>query len=677
MSFLLILAIWNLRLPSFASQNSVQTITFHGNAETTERAVTEIATLAHLNLGVAGALKRDIVVVDVTNVPVNELLNKLADVEYSSWKKSADSLFLTPDFSKIEKAKETYFSDRANTFQTSIEETKNKNYLGGFALVPKDSDEATSHEFQNPAGDIIPAIAGSIGAETLAKMRPGDRIVYSTSPNSLQRLLPYSALQEINSELTPNLKRLASKVDLEVSFPVTQYGYGLTFNALVYDHKGTVICVQKSYFLTPESYMSKMFAEPAKTTSTTQKPEKPIIVNGPAFILLERSRQSGPQMLAYLPSAAYIAAMSDPIQFDPLTVEGAYICGLGETRHQNVIASLPDSIYSLNGGSSMVLPSQELQKLATDTDLAVTSSDKWLTVKESNPEVARQDRTDRVFLTKILKYAKANNAPDVAVLSKIAVKNHGVPSEIALTYIGLNQPAWFGDLYSQNWLILELYGSLSDIERSEINNGNSISLASLSPAAIEVANKLVYGADYALHFLDDPNKNNSSNLLIDLSNMLTPPFDPQNYSDFLGDPTEIAPEGLSPAGVITGTTSKTPVYEAASDAKKGTVLDISDSVFTDLGVALMLCESNGQQGQGFEMPRITGLKQGERTTLDLKIIIAPNVYAGGTITQDQFQSDAPLITPDNYPKSITDKIPTVKAYLKKMHSPSNDGHRAP
>jgi|GEM_PF-2106480 len=673
LSLLPLFVLGNLPPAPSTWQNSIALITYHGNAETIEKAVQAIATQAHLSLGVATALKGDIVAVNVTNVPANEVLTKLAEVEYSGWNKSGDSLFLTPDSSKVEKAKESYYASRIKEIQASMNRL---NGVPAFVPAQDNSDNLMGGAMQayGVGGTTSPIVVESIGADTIARMRPGDRIVYSSAPNSLQRQLPNAAQEEFDKEIAKGEIKNASKVDLVLSYTEGQFAMGITLNAEVYDHSGKIISTQSSEIPTDDSFLSRLAgAMPsAEKPSAPKPPEKPITITGPAAVLLERSKQNGPNGMNYVPSAAYLDAVSNPVQFDPLMLDAAYITGLGDAHSQNVIASLPDSLFSQFGSSPSILPSAELEQLKTNNELVVNNSDKWLTVQESNPETAHQDRTDRVFLAEIIKFAKANSTPDVGALSKIAVECHGVLSNIDSTYAELAQPAWALSFLTQNWHLLELYGTLSDIERSSINNGQSISLSSLSPGTTAVVNKLVYGADCKLNLINDPNKSKASNPLMDLGEAFMP-GGMGNTSDYRGEPTEIAPNGLPPAGVLTGKISTSAVYTLSVDAKKGTAMDMINKMpFNESQIAMMLAMANDPQMQGVGMPKINGLKPGERTSLNIRIIIAPNVYAGGTISQDDLPSDAAVISPDNYPKGVTDKIAQMKDMFKK-YMPANAG----
>jgi len=633
-----------LSTANLVSQDSANLVTFHCDAETIEKAVTTIARQAHLNLGVAGALKGDIVVIDVTNVPAIELLNKLAEVEYSGWHKSGDTSFLTPDSSKVEKAKENYFAVRTKAFQKILDSNEKKN-------PPAQVD--LSENNTNVADGTIFRMVDSIGAAALAKMRSGDRVVYSNTPHSVQSQLPSKAEEILNNENGSLQISPTSKVDLAIARPGDESPIYLTAELLIYDRQGNVISDSSIYI-----YDRTPLTLPSKRPVS----DKPILPTGAALIMSQRSKVFVRKtMQSYSPTNEYMNAILNPVQFDPMLLDGAFICGLADAHHQNVIASLPDTYYGINLRSTL-LPSQVLE-LLTDTDLVVNNTDKWLTVQESNPEIAREDRTDRVFLANLVKFAKSNKTPDLGSLAKIATECHGKLTEIERDYLMQVQPVWTTTALSQDWHLLELYGSFSDVERSAVNNGASIPLNALSSASTAIANKLVYGADCQLKTIGEPNKSTAFNPYL---YEWTGSNEAVDTSDYRLEPTEVAPDGLPPAGVLTAKPTNLPVYKIVTDMPKifaRSVSQLQSRSFTEEGIAIYLARSDVPR-YGSD-PKAKGLIRGQRAGLEIRIIIAPTVYVGGNIYQDSFADDAPVLAPEDYPASLTKMEAKAIDYYKK------------
>lgn len=169
----------------------------------------EIGKQAGIPLSVTNKLADNAVILNVKNVPFNELLQRLSTALNGEWTKKGYGYDLVTSSSldlKAQRAHLQYDADRIDKYllhqsqrlakqpafdQAAAEKlaeaqdamARGMNGEGGFTVPVSNSEN-------DPAGRLFAAMATVLGADSLATVPENGRVVFSTQPNQMQKNLP-------------------------------------------------------------------------------------------------------------------------------------------------------------------------------------------------------------------------------------------------------------------------------------------------------------------------------------------------------------------------------------------------------------------------------------------------------------------------------------------------------
>ena len=154
-------------------------------------------------------------------------------------------------------------------------------------------------------------------------------------------------------------------------------------------------------------------------------------------------------------------------------------------RHpeKDIVALLPDQALYIAAFLVPLLESPELfdQALAEGLDLKAESVGNWLLVTPKDPYLATYERTPRTALETFLKATVKVGRVTLSNFSKLAAKTSS-PSVTALylsSLLGIPPAGMAG--FSGSWNTVKLYGLLSPVQKTALEQGLAIKYSSLPP----------------------------------------------------------------------------------------------------------------------------------------------------------------------------------------------------
>jgi hypothetical protein len=246
-------------------------------------------------------------------------------------------------------------------------------------------------------------------------------------------------------------------------------------------------------------------------------------------------------------SAEARAILTTPEQHEPLglVVSDGYIA-LARAKKRNLIAALPDRLLKDRSpfDTSPLTVSDVPNLPPYGPRMRITDRGGWLIVTPPDPYEARLERADRTVLGRIARRVAQAGVATIKDVAELAAHSGNKPM-----YHFDGEYLWAlsnGKNYSSgagNWTLLCLYGSLTDEEQQMLLSGKTVSYRSLNPWQRSFAEMAVYGARY-----------NSSG-----EGTGTQP--PAALGDLSDEPTQCFPDDLPPAlGIHATTKRKTLVY---------------------------------------------------------------------------------------------------------------------
>ncbi|MBX3119999.1 MAG: hypothetical protein KF784_13115 [Fimbriimonadaceae bacterium] len=217
---ILLLVCFALGATLSSAQSLTQKISYHAEAIPLKTVCEEIAEKTGVKLAAAGTLNSMLMVIDVKDVTVQDLMDRLAVAVEADWVHEAASIRLTRTSTFLRKKANEAYQKRLKAFTKAQKEMLDSlSKLGAFdtkaalAIVketeslqtkPADEDEEMKRyeriselEGKLPKSRLGERVAVSLKPEVLAAMKKGDRVVLSTTPNRMQQPMPSSVIPAV------------------------------------------------------------------------------------------------------------------------------------------------------------------------------------------------------------------------------------------------------------------------------------------------------------------------------------------------------------------------------------------------------------------------------------------------------------------------------------------------
>ncbi|MBA3725385.1 MAG: hypothetical protein H0W86_02775, partial [Armatimonadetes bacterium] len=387
--------------------------------------VKEIGKLPGQKLSVDRSLAKEIVVVSVNGVTASEFREKLADCVSGKWvEREGDAFELVADdvLSAVRRRQDqkAYARDIYARLDKSIERNR--------PMLLEEGGVGSHYGRETLTLRIAKLIPVSVYEDLLI----GDRIVFSSNPNRLQRKLPdvsesFESFRRADKEkiiAEEAIQGRTAEVDLP---PVSSFllvlerrdreDLFLSFQAI--GDNGTVVSTTFTSAESLEPAMAPPSAEGAKIAWSTVALE----------IARVYSRWTSHAIygLAPLPDAV-IDSFRDPVSHEPLSYAfGTGMLALAKERKANVIATISDMNFggALGFARNGLVTGEFWRLLNARQSIHATDSNGWIIVRPTDPISARESRGDRRALRDLIAGKGSRLYP---TLDSLAAFAHSAPA---------------------------------------------------------------------------------------------------------------------------------------------------------------------------------------------------------------------------------------------------------
>lgn len=428
---------------------------------------------------------------------------------------------------------------------------------------------------ENPAGRAMRRLMHSLSDAELQSVKPGDRAVYSTSPNSMQRSLGpvgQEALRLFNEEnlsWTSQIRadRILSSPDrysdprygpknyqpatkLLLSTRISTGAFSVVLMAL--DVHGWVVGQTMDYYPYQNSFAPETKGIKEATLPANEEAHEAMI----AAFAWNAGRTSWAGLSRDPLWRKWSAKFFAPDRNDPVSWwAGPRLIDLALSQRLQLVACVPDYATDFVPPDLMASPNEAAsfaRAVQAQWRVSMSTDERCLEVMPALPVQARKDRLNRAALTAFVKAVKETGAN----LENVSAYVLAQPSLTALLqldrlYVASGLDAQ-GELTPReqftffNIPMLRLYGSLSRQQRNVLWNAGSLSLRELSSESKAALHRLAYGWNYRMPSLLDVQLPAQPDAEIVLDHALQ-------------EPTEALPNGVPASTMLVGRASNDPI----------------------------------------------------------------------------------------------------------------------
>ena len=523
-------------------------ITFKSNFEPLGKVIERLSSETHIPMAAFGDLKGYPVYVNVKDVPVKELLNRLGAISGGEWEIKDNNYYLiAPQTLRHEQEKagdpELVSAIDATINQPAPKKKSEAEMMAMMTGAEKDPQKAMKMVGEM-MGQMFQADEGTmdllrvIGPKDLSSIVEGRRVVLSSNPTSMQVLMPSKAINAIKAYL----KKLAAeqiktkKPDAAQGFDITMMfggGQGLKNPELV----GQIQTIQTVFQITQRSSLNvEMSAFTSDGKGIYKRTVQIPFLNPRA----QRPRVQGQTKLDVAQIAKdYAQALEDGKKIDPFMsmivsaqsgLAGAMTMVLSEDgpfgSHSTQVvpkAISPDMLGPLldveaaKGKNIVALPSDAvipilaeelirsngtvegvLDSIDRSMSERITQDGSWEVMQATSPLELRSAFCKRDALANLIKSGLSKGYVNLDDCSKFATAQDTARGSEILALPLITAVFHTSDMGSATALTsmgfdsLKLYATLSDFQKQALAAKRSVSLASLNPAQTSIIARMVY-----------------------------------------------------------------------------------------------------------------------------------------------------------------------------------------
>ncbi len=582
------------------TQDLSRTVTFRTEAVSVRLGLEELSKAAGVNLSCSPQTANHVLVVDVKDVPISALMDRIASATAAEWQRERTCfrLVLTPALRKAQEraslirktaaiAKAQEKSAAENSKLAPFDEQAARQYVreieafaGQSAAEQQDPNRWRRYAAltaKSPNRRLAQRVAISLDPASIAPLREGDRAVFSTAPNRLQRALPRAALKAIGqfaedfrrlarvveevygSQLPDNLQGLVysqarpgSGSDATVAKVIVSVrSFGLAGNfglrLIAADSKGRILA---------EDYanLNGEFGGGAASLSQAEKPtsvEPDIEVSELSRQFIEAIRPAmGRRAVDVGAPGPIIQRLMYPERFEPLGfLSSDLLLGIAGQRKLNLVASPDDSLalyaaYSIAQGK--VKPSELVRIFEGPMMVSrVEQRDGWFLLKPLDAVEWRNRQMSRPAFGKLARSANSKKRLARDDVAAYALSAPGTEFDfLAILLAAIVAGVSPGDFPLGNLDAHRFHGSLNSAQREWLADGGSLPIGRLLPDQRRHLEKLIYGeSDIATEYTGQSKQTEED--------AWTMPF-----AFTIRELTEAFPDGLPASGSVSSTVSR-------------------------------------------------------------------------------------------------------------------------
>lgn len=490
------------------------------------------------SLTCSASLANDIVIVRFKNAPLDDVKAKLALAMCAQWQSSSDgrlTLVRTPilarnaaaeALSQREKLLKADIQKEIDRFSKAkpIDDRMLEEMIRDTVAMFRSNSETNAwqrlEEIKRrlPQAGALFRVLQSCNISALAALRPGQRIVFSTKPTSVQRPIPPAVMNEIKqiaaqqADWSKRARAMIPNGDQEdyVSyiFPWTQSGEadrlllickrelfnGIRVEMRVADTNGRYIMRSDETIEEIDSSEFQDLMEPGAPSGQ----EKPLELTGLAKEFADefRKRMRSGGLNQGLPESVR-NALASPDKFEPMSYTfGGLAVALAERLDVNLVVETSDDMLFLGmfSGSERLTPNRLLAILRRCPlgPLVMEESPGWLTIRPLDLGAIEGSRTPRSLVQPLARQLAHGSEIRLeewaATAAKIDCEGEAPPLLMIISMIGDNRES----VGLSNWQQLRFYGQLDINQRRTLLAGNALQFGFLSPEQKATLTKIIF-----------------------------------------------------------------------------------------------------------------------------------------------------------------------------------------
>jgi len=483
---------------SLSAQTPPAKVSFYPNAAPAGKVVAELAKTLGVKMFATKEMNKEIIFVDVNDVPTEDLLQRIARVSSAKWLKENNQYTLVEDDQKRKQERQEELQLRVqlirNRLQVMVDPANAPKYDGA---IP----------FDAPREQFMAALLSQLDINQLAEM--GDsyqRVVFSTKPTPMQRPISVDAealktfVDDQNHWLVVTANSLANGSDQgsENSEALLQQQIpGLPDRVVIR------LSILNPYWRVPWAETDFIDANDRATfhrSTNLVYRRKPTLAKENRFPLEPEKKPFRFSLAAHLLSRfvamsihsidpQVLQQLTRPDEFEPLSFTvGDPLASIASNFQRNIVADVPDACLFRNasGGAAPFL-----NGLIAGSMIRAKFENSWIEVAPARPDVARRDRLDRSELTEFIRQMQSP-APHLAAYEYYAnaVEEPGFHSaENSYFVIFGDQP----EIGPVEFGVLRFMTSLDSIQNNAFANGGTLSLQQLNQYQAGIVEWLLFG----------------------------------------------------------------------------------------------------------------------------------------------------------------------------------------
>lgn len=690
-------------------------ISFEHRAAPVGRVLANLSEKTKLKLEALPTVAGDVVLVSVKDVPLTELLQKIATVTACEWRQDGETYRLVPSAGIRNREAQDEFSARVTALRASIAQRLKPPTPPAPERKSGADTEPTEPDYEGMAAEAIQGgmfgdapllkLVQNVDLRAIASLRPNDRVVFSTQPTRMQRPLPANAGTLINTMVAQHnasLKKLGTPdIDDEMpqgveipqfvkdmmsqrTKPVGEVSKGLivasrmgmggfggvNLELLLYDRDGK-IAYKTNTMLSETSRAVERAVEAVqgkkKPVTTKQTP----IELSPETKLVRESLgksmgmggMSGIKLSPAVKALVYHPDIYDPLSFLP----SDSLLAVAKKQGRPIVANLPDEmdmvdLLDMPGGNSLTVEQVE-EDLRAAEQVRTIEDTKFLLIKPAKPAAAREDRLDRVALTALMQVVDTKGIPTLDDVAAYAAKApNPMEGGIGQSYVMMLAPGAFSASMSgfTNWNAIRFYGLLSPEARRGLAGGGRLAFSALSPAQSAHLQKMAYGTQANLQ-VEDPNQKPETETMSSMMRMMGMGVD----RDFRTEPTEVMPNGLPSDGFVSADVLADFFVSPVLEGDEPTMGPLAVLGADELAMFKMFREDKNYSMMMGMMPSIDRVKLGERSVWTMMFHVAPKTAMKAVLNDNRMAKGGKTVALNDLPAAHQKRIALKLEEIKK------------
>jgi hypothetical protein len=573
------MAIWLLLLPIIAKPQEAnwdlaQKVTYTTVAKSAKNVCAELTQLSNIPLEASASVATEVLVIDVKDVSLKQLMDKVAFVCSAKWEKGKEYI-------RLDRPSEIEFQERQadvaitakairreiDKITAKVEKLKPfdeqgvKDYITQQAdldqrvqtSVGKDSEVATkesmAHEHTGLSGRLSDRLIAGIDPIQVAKMRIYERVVYSTQPNPLQKAF----LNPAKSAFALFLQDWRAWQDCFLGTEIPRDRMSDDVEKLFGSNHRPVKAILSCAWLFNTDILrielsvasdrnDRLCSETTYLRLEASAPQRKPVPDGKTLTFSELAREWSKnfESLRHKQDPIYASDKfrewaKQPERFDPLSLQPSeVVLALAKEKSKNLVANLTDR--SILIGELARIPSDKTIDQYRDflidyCQMDLKDDDGWLIAQPSNPFRSRIERLNRSALGRLMTIYHRDGFARLETLADFVQANS--PEALEASSLTANSMIWIDSHGSLNEPeFLRFYATLSPQQRQDLMNSKKLSISSLSVPQ----RALISGMCYA---------NSTTHNEISVAERIGSPFE-----SIFREPTEAFPQGIPLGGSV-------------------------------------------------------------------------------------------------------------------------------